>query len=358
MKAEPAHTAEAAPAPSVGGKPQRILIVKLTSLGDIVKALPVIEDIRAARPGVAIDWVVERPGDGLLALHPGLSRVIPLELRRYRKEGRYGEALRALRRDIVGLRAERYAQIVDLQGRMKSALTACVARGPVSGPASGPASEPMYAWFYRKRVPRPLFEGLDAIEVNRAIAAAALGYPPPASAPRFRLDARAVPLPEGLAGDEPMAVLVHGCSKAEKAWPAEQWIAVGRWLAGRGLRCLLPWGNEAERLAAMELATGIGAAACVPSTMPSLVQWVGLLGRASLVIGVDSGLTHLAAASGAPTLAIFVSTSPGDFGVRADTPHSNLGDGRRPVASEEVVEAAGFLLGEGSSASAPSECKT
>lgn len=349
-------TADARPTAPAAGGTQRILIVKLTSLGDIIKALPVIADIRAARPGVPIDWVVERPGDRLLALHPGLSRVIPLELRRYRKEGRYGEALRALRRDIVALRAERYTQIVDLQGRMKSALTALSAHGPVTGPAAGPASEPMYARFYRSRVPRGVFDGLDAIDVNRAIAAAALGYPRPSGPPRFGLDAHSAGLPAWFETGSRMAVLVHGSSKSEKCWPEADWIGLGRWLTSQGLRCVLPWGNEQERLAAQRLAAGIGDNAWLPPEVPGLVEWVGVLGRAALVIGVDSGLTHLAAASGAPTIAIFVSTSPTDFGVRADTPHRNLGDGRRPVGLAEAVEAAGFLLSDGDPSTDGSEC--
>src|SRR5690606_12710785 len=129
--------------------------------------------------------------------------------------------------DLGGLRAARYSAVVDLQGRMKSALTAWVARGPVSGPAPGPASEPLYAALYRHRVPRRIFEGLDAIEVNRALAAAALGYPRPDSPPSFRLEARSVILPAALhemAAQAPFAVLVHGSSKAEKAWPEADWI--------------------------------------------------------------------------------------------------------------------------------------
>jgi heptosyltransferase-1 len=240
---------------------------------------------------------------------------------------------------------------------MKSALTAWVARGPVSGPAPGPASEPLYAALYRHRVPRRIFEGLDAIEVNRALAAAALGYPRPDSPPSFRLEARSVILPAALhemAAQAPFAVLVHGSSKAEKAWPEADWIGLGRRLAASGLRCVLPWGSDAERAVAARLASAIGSKACLPPAMPSLVEWVGFLGRAALVVGVDSGLTHLAAASGAPTVALFVSTSPADFGVRADTPHRNLGDGRRPVALGEAIEAAGILLAASGLTLAPS----
>jgi len=323
-------------------RPQRVLIVKLTSLGDVIKALPVVDDIHRALPGATVDWVVERPVERLLALCEGLDAVIPLELRRFRKERRYGAALRAALRDLGQLRARRYDCIVDLQGRRKSAIVAALARGPVIGPAPGPSSEPMYHRLYRRSVDRASIEGLDAITVNRVLAARALGYPLPERAPHFGLRAAAPP-PSELAPQAPFAVLVHGSSRPEKTWPEADWIELGRRLSRRGLRCLLPWGDAGERARALRLAAGIGDAV-VPERMPSLPEWVGLLGAARLVVGVDSGLTHLAAASGAPTIAIFTATSAAIFRVEADTPHRNLGDGRRLVPLSEVLDAADALL--------------
>lgn len=323
---------------------QCILIVKLTSLGDVIKALPVVDDIRRALPGATVDWVVERPGDSLLALHPGIATVIPLELRRYRKEGRYGAALRGVWRDIGLLRAHRYDCIVDLQGRRKSAIVAALARGPAIGPAPGPSSEPMYHRFYRRAVRRALFEGRDAISVNRILAAQALGYPMPSSPPRFGLRPGSAP-PGDLAPAGPFAVLVHGSSKPEKTLSEATWIELGRWLSSRGLGCLLPWGDSQERARAQRLADAIGSAARVPQRMPSLTDWVGILARAAVVAGVDSGITHLAAASGAPTVAIFTATSSAIFRIEAETPHRNLGDAGRKVALAEIQAAVADLLG-------------
>lgn len=322
----------------------RVLIVKLTSLGDVIKALPVVEDIRQALPGATIDWVVERPGDSLLALHPGIATVIPLELRRYRKERRYGAALRAAWGDIALLRADRYDWIVDLQGRRKSAIVAALARGPVIGPAPGASSEPMYHRFYRRCIGRALFEGRDAITVNRILAAQALGYPVPSSLPRFGLRPQPA-LPPGLAPAGPFAALVHGSSKPEKTLPEATWVELGRWLAGRGLRCLLPWGDAQERARAQRLADAIGSAAVVPQRMPSLTEWVGILAEARVVAGVDSGITHLAAASGAPTVAIFTATSSAIFRIEAETPHRNLGDAGQGVALDDIRAALAELLG-------------
>lgn len=321
----------------------RVLLVKLTSLGDVIKALPVIDDIHRALPGATVDWVVERPVDSLLALHPGIATVIPLALRRYRKEGRYGAALRGVWRDIGLLRAHRYDCIVDLQGRRKSAIVAALACGPVIGPAPGPSSEPMYQRFYRRCVGRTLFEGRDAISVNRILAAQALGYPMPSSPPRFGLCPGATP-PGDLVPARPFAVLVHGSSKPEKTLPEATWIELGNWLSSHGLRCLLPWGDAQERARARHLADAIGSAALVPQRMPSLTEWVGILARAAVVAGVDSGITHLAAASGAPTVAIFTATSSAIFRIEAETPHRNLGDAGRKVELAEIRAAIAALL--------------
>lgn len=329
----------------------RVLIVKLSSLGDVIKALPVIDDIRQALPGARIDWVVERPCDSLVALHPGIDHVIPLELRRYRKEGRYLAGLRAASRDLGALRARHYDRIVDLQGRMKSALVAALARGPVAGPAPGPSSEAGYHHLYRQVIGRAAFEGLDAIAVNRMLCASALGYTMPQTLPRFGLRAPAVTAAAAIPASA-YAVLVHGSSRPEKTWTESQWIATGRALSRRGLRCVLPWGDAAEAQRSHRLAAAIGDSIVPDGPLP-LADWAGVLAAASVIVGVDSGLTHLAAACGAPTVAIFVATRARIFAVQADTPHRNLGDAGKAPTSEEVLGAVAEVLAEAAAASAP-----
>ncbi len=322
----------------------RILLVKLTSLGDVVKALPVIADIAEAIPRATVDWLVERPCDSLLALHPGLERVIPLELRRFRKDREYLAGLRGVAADLAELRARRYDCIVDLQSRVKSAVFARLARGPVVGLSPHPGSEPGYRWVCARGVAGPL-KGTSAIAFNRIIAARALGYPEPIRAPRFGLKP---PTPDALLRPEGRyAVLAHASSSPAKAWPVEGWIAVGRTLADRGIRCILPWGNQEESQAARALASRIGPGAWVPDSRPALAQWAGVLAEAKLVVGLDSGLTHLAAATGTPTLALFTATSAPIFGIEAATPHENLGDGGAPPSVDSVLEAARRLLDAG-----------
>ena len=332
-----------APASANMGRP-RILIVKLTSLGDVIKALPVVNDIRRALPEATLDWAVERPFDSLLALHPAIDRVIPLELRRYRKERRYAAGFVAALRDLRSLRAHRYDLIVDLQGRMKSALVAALARGPVVGQASGSMRERHHDCLYRKVVPRAAVAGLDAVSANRALAALALGYPMPIDEASYGLRAvRARPTSFGTPPSSPYAVLVHGSSRSEKCWPEARWFALGRALNQRGIRCLLPWGNASEEARARRLASRIRGAV-VPQRVLELVDWAGVLAAASLAVGVDSGLTHLAAACGAPTIGIFQASSVAIYGIEGRVPHRNLGDEGREVSVEEVVGAADALL--------------
>lgn len=342
---KPASHGRGAPAPEGGGlRRPRILIVKLSSLGDVIKALAVVDDIRGALPDAIIDWAVERPCDALVALHPAIDRVIPFELRRYRKERRYGAGLKALVRDIRGLRAQRYDLVVDLQSRMKSALVGALARGPMVGLACGSTSERHYDRLYRRSIPRSALEGLDAVAAYRAQASQSLGYPMPAGEPSYGLhDPGRQPAVSSTILPSDFAVLLHGSSGDEKCWPEERWVGLGRALHERGIRCFLPWGSAPEEERAHRLAAGIPGAT-VPGHVLELVDWVGVLAAATLVVGVDTGLTHLAAACAAPTVAIFRATSATHSGASGTAPYRNLGDRGVEVSIEEVVAAADALL--------------
>jgi heptosyltransferase-1 len=192
----------------------------------------------------------------------------------------------------------------------------------------------MAARFYEAtfEVPR----NLHAVERNRRLAALAAGYVASAA-----LD-YGIAAPPAPTLEKPHAVLLTATSRDDKLWPENSWIAAGRALHERGLSCLLPAGSATERERATRIAQAIpGAVALPPLSLPELAA---RLADARIVIGVDTGLVHLAAALGRPTLALFCASDPALTGVVASTPAINLGSRGRPPSVEQVLSAALPLL--------------
>ena len=312
----------------------RFLLVKTSSLGDVIHNLPVVTDLRAHFPDAAIDWVVEEGFADIARLHPGVRRVIPVALRRWRKSLASPATWREMRALRATLQAENYDLVIDTQGLMKSALITRMARGRRCGYAASSAREPLAARFYDATFEVP--GSLHAVERNRRLAALAAGYTASAT-PDYGI---AVPPAPTFAS--PNAVLLTATSRDDKLWPEDRWIAAGRALHQRGLSCLLPAGSATERERATRIAQAIpGAVALPPLSLPELAAQ---LADARIVIGVDTGLVHLAAALGRPTLALFCASDPALTGVVASTPAINLGSRGRPPSVEHVLAAALPLL--------------
>jgi heptosyltransferase-1 len=312
----------------------RFLLVKTSSLGDVIHNLPVVTDLRAHSPDAAIDWVVEEGFADIARLHPGVRRVIPVALRRWRKSLASPATWREMRALRATLQAENYDLVIDTQGLMKSALITRMARGRRCGYAASSAREPLAARFYDATFEVP--GSLHAVERNRRLAALAAGYTASAT-PDYGI---AVPPAPTFAS--PNAVLLTATSRDDKLWPEDRWIAAGRALHQRGLSCLLPAGSATERERATRIAQAIpGAVALPPLSLPELAAQ---LADARIVIGVDTGLVHLAAALGRPTLALFCASDPALTGVVASTPAINLGSRGRPPSVEHVLAAALPLL--------------
>ncbi len=314
----------------------RALIIRPSSLGDIVHALPIVHDIRRNRPGIAIDWVAEEAFAALVAMHRGVDRVIPVALRRWR----HGMLDRATWREAAAFRRalthERYDLVLDLQEQLKGALLAWLARGPVHGPDRASIREPAASLTYRHR--HAIDPAQHLIDRCRQLAAAAFGYPLEGP-PHFDL----VPPPLLASPDRPYAVFVHASSRADKLWPEAHWRALTAHFTQAGLAVLLPWGSSAEAERSTRLAAAIpGAEICARRDLPELAA---LLARAEVVCGVDTGLVHLAAALGAPTVALFVSTDPRLAGVARASPRCrDLGGTGLVPAPSEVIAAIGALL--------------
>lgn len=314
---------------------RQILLVKTSSLGDVVHNLPVIADIRSSLGDVAIDWVVERSFAAVPALHPGVRRVIPCEVRRWRRSWHSAQSRGEWHAFVQQLQSSVYDAIIDTQGLLKSAMLARLARGRRYGLDWRSSREPLRLFYDRVfSVPR----NLHAVVRNRQLCGLALGYEPGAVLD-YGLQvrgAKAAWFPEGR-----FVVFLHATSHASKLWPEDRWIALGRAYAAVDCCAVLPWGNESERDRAQRLASALPGAV-VPGRM-ELDAVAGVLSAASAVIGVDTGLTHLAAALERPVVGIYGVTSPGTTGVYAHGRAVSVGSHAGFPSVDEVVTALGQL---------------
>ncbi len=283
-----------------------LLIVKTSSLGDVIHALPLVSDLARMRPQARIDWAVEEAFAAIPRLHPAVAQVIPVALRRWRRSlwrpATWGEVAQARAR----LREADYDLVLDCQGLVKSALVARWAQAPVAGPDRRSAREPLAARAYSR--PVGLDRSLHAVARNRALGAAALGYSIDGEPPRFGLAAGSVPAALAAQVAAPYAVLLTNASRSSKLWPDERWTAVAAALAGRGWASLLFWGSDEEGERTRARAAGMQRATVMPRC--SLPDIAAVLARAQVVVGLDTGLTHLAAALDVPTIGLFCDYDP------------------------------------------------
>jgi len=335
----------------------KILLVKLSSLGDVIHALPVVQDIRAALPDAQIDWVVEKSFAPVLALCPALHRVIACDLRRWRKAPFSAPTRQQWNAFKADLRQTPYDAVIDLQGLSKSALVARLARLAPDGQryalanqTDGSGYEAPTRWVADVAIriePRT-----PVVQRSRELAAQALGYTfallpdfglrvPPAPAasvpPILKTPAGAEAPPAqqtsaAVAAGQPLSQIafVHGTSRADKEWPLAHWIELGQRLNAAGFQIVLPHGNAKElatsRLLAealnagagglapaLALSQGAGASVVPPDAPARAVVWPQLpldaltrqLARCAGVIGVDSGVSHIAVALDLPHVQIY-----------------------------------------------------
>ena len=282
----------------------RILIVKLSSLGDVVQALPVVHDIQARLPQAKVDWVVEEAFAPLLRTARSIDRVLPVAQRRWRKS-RWAAGVRHEQREFVRvLREQSYDAVLDLQGLIKSALVARQARLAPGGFTAtfGNRSELCgYEWPVRYLVQRtvPMPKRIHAVARTRWLAAGALGYgtgivdQPPV-----------YPWNSEPALGKPQVVFAHGTTRADNEWPEAQWCALGKRLVADGFEVLLPQAGAREAQFAQRVAAAMGPAAQILPPM-DLASLLARMAQASGLVGVDSGVAHMGVALGLPVVEIF-----------------------------------------------------
>jgi heptosyltransferase-1 len=306
----------------------RILLVKTSSLGDVIHNLPVVSDLRRIFPEARIDWCVEEAFAEIPRLHPDIEEVIPVAVRRWRRTLMQRATWREIGEFRQRLRRTAYDAIIDTQGLLKSGLIARQARGRRYGYAAEVAREAQAARFYDATFVIP--RNVHAVERNRWLAAAALDYPVDLPLD-YGIKAPIVELP-WLTGER-HALLLTATSRDDKLWDEANWIAVARELSGRGFIPVLPSGSAPERQRAERIAAAVPGAVVAPAL--GLRALAGLMGRAQLAIGVDTGLVHLATALGLPTIALYAASDPALTGVYGSGFFRNLGArGRAPTTAQ------------------------
>jgi heptosyltransferase-1 len=309
----------------------RILLVKTSSLGDVVHNLPVVNDIHEHFPGAHIDWVAETSFAAIPRMHAGVREVIPAAIRRWRRGLLHADTRHELKTFFNQLREHDYDAIIDTQGLLKSAIVTRAARGPRFGLDWKSSREPLRLFYDRTfRVPW----GQHAVVRNRSLAAQALGYALPErtiygiSAPQRNFSW----LPAAR-----YAVLLHATSADRKLWPEPHWVEIYNCLILNNIISVLPWGNAAERARSERLAAMMPHAVVAPAL--ALDDIAALLAQAQAVVGVDTGLTHLAAALNVPTVGIYCATDPAATGIHACPRAINLGGIGAPPAAQSVIAA-------------------
>lgn len=309
----------------------RVLLVKTSSLGDVIHNLPVASDLRHHFPNADIHWMVEEQYVPIVAMHPAVDRIIPIALRRWRKApwslANWREFLKARH----ALRRYRYNAIIETQGLLKSALFAKLAKGPVHGFGAKTAREPLASRFYDARYEFAPEE--HKIQRYRRVAARAFSYQVDnfidyGIAPR-------VANPQLIEG--PYCVLLHSTARSAKLWKEAHWLQLIERLNDAGVGCILPWGNDSELRRSDRLAVRGGRTLVAPKL--SLDQLAALIADAQLVVGVDTGLMHLAAAFSRPVVGIFCDSDPTDAHPRGPGPTAFRGRIGVPPTVAEVVDA-------------------
>ncbi len=352
----------------VGAAP-KILIVKLSSLGDVLHTLPMVWDLRKRLPNAQIDWIVEEAYVSLLKplettnTFRGIDRMIPLAFRRWRKSfwsRRTWHEFWAMRQI---LQSTTYDVILETQGLIKSALVCALAKKSAHAVVAGLGNatqysgyEPLARIFYTQAVQVPT--QCHAVDRARWVMCSAMDWPlikREAEPPQFYPPEFVKHLPtlniEGLsqASHEPTApyvVCFHSTARAAKRWTNESWIDLGKALAQEGYRLVLPWGNANEKRVSESIARQIPGA-IVPRAI-SIEEAYSLIAHAALVVGVDTGLTHVAAVLGKPTVEIYCDSPRWKTEGYWSECISNHGDVGHPPEVAEVLAACQRLIPESS----------
>jgi heptosyltransferase I len=334
-----------------------ILIIKLSSLGDVLHNLPIVWDIRAQYPDAQVDWLVEESYVSLLtpllskADFKGIDNVIPIAMRRWKKNLLSKQTYKEWCVFRQNLQATQYDVVIETQGLLKAAwLTRLATLSPnaiiagLGNATEDSGYEPLARLFYNKSVKVPLH--CHAVARSRWVAATAMNVPVPISQPQFyppaflqSLKANATPF------NAPYALFFHATARAAKQWSESSWIALGNALAKQDKQVILPWGNAQEKAVSERLSTQIPNSTVSPAF--NINEWFSVIANSALTVGVDTGLTHLSAMMHTPTIELYCDSPRWKTEAYWSDNVKNLGDTGQSPSLNEVLQSAETLLADG-----------
>ena len=337
-----------------------ILIIKLSSLGDVLHNLPIVWDIRANHQNARIDWLVEESYVSLLAPliskadFKGIDNIIPIAMRRWKKNllsEQTREEWRAFRQNF---QATQYDVVIETQGLLKAAWLTRLANRTKNAVIAGLGNatedsgfEPLVRWFYTDSVQVQL--RCHAVERSRWVAAAALNMPVPKNQPQFYPPAFLQGLQlSATSFKKPYVLFFHATARAAKQWSESNWIKLGNALTDKGNQVILPWGNAQEKAVSQRISAQI-AHSIVPPAL-NIEDWFGIIANAALTVGVDTGLTHLSAMMLTPTIELYCDSPRWKTEAYWSDKVKNLGDTGQPPNLNVVLQSAEALLADGSQA--------
>lgn len=281
----------------------RVLIVKTSSMGDVIHTLPAITDAHRAHPSIQFDWVVEEGFAEIPKWHPAVDRVIPVAIRRWRKNVFQTMGSVEWKQFRTQLRKHHYDLVIDAQGLAKSAWVTKLVKAPAAGYDKHSVRERLAAWAYQHHY--RVSKDLHAVERIRELFSQALDYKKPEAKGCYGVDRTRFC---SVTPESANVVFLHGTTRHDKHYPENYWIELARQLTARGIRVRMPWGNEEEKARAYRIAKDVRGAEVLPRL--NLNGVAGVLGQATAVVAVDTGLGHLSAALNIPSVSLYGPTSP------------------------------------------------
>lgn len=274
-------------------------------MGDLVQTLPALTDAAKANPDIKFDWVVDESFAQVPAWHSHVEQVFPTALRRWRRNWRRALFSGEPRSFVNQLRSKNYDVIVDVQGGFKSALAARLAKGKRSGYDARGVHDWGAHLLYQREFSVP--KGIHSIQRMRRLLADVLGYQFQETEVDYGI-VRSRLGPPSFDAPQPYLVFVHSTSWASKIWPEHYWSELARLAGDAGFHVLLPWGDEPERQRSLRIAAGHERAHVLPGM--SISEKAALINKAQGTVGLDTGLSHIAAALDIPSVTIYGATDP------------------------------------------------